>query len=272
MVVEVRALNSKQLDINLKLPSMLRELEPSMRKSIQSTAIRGKTEVAFSLEGGAEKAAGIDEALAEIYHQRLTSLADRLSIDTTDGDLLTLITRMPEVLQSPKQTLKEGTLQAYTEVLEEALQRLDEYRKEEGISLHDDLLDHVSNIAQLRADLPQYIDVRIERIRDRIRKNLDAYLEGKDIDENRFEQELLFYLEKYDVSEEMTRLDANCAHFKEALSEPREKGKKLGFISQEMGREINTLGAKAYDARMQRIVVQMKDELEKIKEQVLNVL
>jgi len=272
IVVELRALNSKQLDIHLKLPSLLKEQEPEIRKRLQSRGGRGKFEVGVTLEGGGEQAATIDETLAAEYHAKLSSLAERLGISSSQSDMLTLITRMPEVLQSPRAELPKEEIEELFRVLDESIDNLDAYRIEEGRSLHEALTGHVERISELRDIIPQHIDGRIDRIRDRIRKNLELYLEGKEIDESRFEQELLFYLEKYDVSEEMSRLKAHCDHFIETLGQGPDKGKKLGFIGQEMGREINTLGAKSYDADMQRIVVEMKDELEKVKEQVLNVL
>ncbi|MDA0714570.1 MAG: YicC family protein [Bacteroidetes bacterium] len=272
VVVDLRALNSKQLDINLKMPSQIRDMEIEVRNILSEKLTRGKVEVNISIEGSMDKKAVINTVLAAEYHRQLTGLASELSIDLQRSDLLGQIMRMPEVLQTERSEVNEHQAQLIIRLIEDACGAVNTFRMNEGKSLTDDLRARCANISALQEKIRPLIEVRIPGIRERIQKNLEQFLDGKDVDKNRFEQELIFYIEKYDVSEEMIRLAAHCEYFMETLDSPEDCGKKLGFISQEIGREINTLGAKSYDAEMQRHVVVMKDELEKIKEQVLNVL
>ena len=272
VVVEVRSLNSKQLDLALKTPQVLKEKEMAMRKMAATTVGRGKCEIAINFEGGTDRRANINQGLASDYYAQITSLAKSLSIDTSQSDLLGTTLKMPEVLQSERGSMGDDEWAEIKEMVEKALSAFNNFRTEEGKKLDGDLETNINQIADLRVKIEPFIGERLAKIKERILKNLDQVMESKDVDQNRFEQELIFYLEKYDVSEEMTRLAAHCSYFKETMGLDSSQGKKLGFISQEIGREINTLGAKSYDADMQRIVVQMKDSLEKIKEQVLNVL
>ncbi|NND93950.1 MAG: YicC family protein [Flavobacteriales bacterium] len=272
VVVEIRALNSKQLDMNLKMPQLLKELEMDMRRIMTDKLTRGKIELSVSLEGGLEKKAVINEHLAAEYHAQLSGLSKDLSIDEEEVDMLSLIMKMPEVLQTQRSELSEELSSTVIKVVEEACIKLTEFRMSEGISLDDDLRKYISSIASLQEEVAPHVDIRVDRIRERIKKNMEQQMEGKEYDPSRFEQEIIYYLEKYDVSEEMTRLKNHCEYFIETLELEGAKGKKLGFIAQEIGREINTLGAKSYDSEMQKLVVRMKDDLEKIKEQCLNVL
>lgn len=272
IVVELRCLNSKQLDIHLKTPSQLKDIEIDIRNLISEKLQRGKVEVTISMEGSMEKKGVVNRELAKDYHVQLIELSKELSIDLAGSDLLGLILRMPEVLQTERGTIDEEHARIVMRLIAEACDEVTGFRKDEGKRLSEDLKLHCNNIKELQAKTAPYIEKRIPVIRERIQKNLEQFLDGKDVDKNRFEQELIFYMEKYDVSEEMTRLDTHCKYFIETLDASEDAGKKLGFICQEIGREINTLGAKSYDADMQKHVVVMKDELEKIKEQVLNVL
>lgn len=270
LVLEVRTLNSKQLDMYLKLPPQVKELEMEMRRRLTNKLMRGKVEVNLSLEGGMERRAVINQTLAAEYHAQLQGLGEKLNIEGADA--LALIMRMPDVLQTERSQLDKGKASQIMETLDKVCTNLDAFRLQEGGTLEQDLRKHVQSILALQEELAPHIDPRIDRIRDRVKKNLEQQMEGKDFDASRFEQELVFYLEKYDVSEEMTRLLTHCEFFIETLGVDGTKGKKLGFIAQEIGREINTLGAKSYDSDMQKLVVRMKDDLEKIKEQSLNVL
>lgn len=272
LVLELRTLNSKQLDMYLKLPPQLKELEMEMRRIMTERMIRGKVELNVSLEGGMERRAIINTTLATEYHKQLTGLSEQLSVDSSSSDILALIMRMPDVLQTERSELDESKTARIIGTLDKVCSDLDDFRLQEGESLEQDLNEHIQRVLALQEELTPHIDPRIDRIRERVKKNLEQQMEGKDFDASRFEQELIFYLEKYDVSEEMTRLRTHCDFFIETLGLEGTKGKKLGFISQEIGREINTLGAKSYDSEMQKLVVQMKDLLERIKEQALNVL
>jgi len=272
VVVEVRSLNSKGLDLSMKMPQSLKEKEMVMRKLATSKIMRGKAEISIQFEGGTDRRANINQDLAADYHQQITSLADRLNLDSAKSDLLNITLKMPEVLQADRGGLSAEEWEGIQRMLNEAMAEFDIFRKKEGQLLSDDLEGNVDKIVNYRTQVAPYIDGRIDRIRERIQKNIDQVMEGKDVDADRLEQEIVFYIEKYDVSEEMSRLAGHLDYFKESLAAEDGGGKKLGFISQEIGREINTLGAKAYDSDMQRIVVEMKESLEKIKEQVLNVL
>jgi uncharacterized protein (TIGR00255 family) len=272
VVVELRTLNSKQLDMNLKLPSQVKELEMELRKIITEKVVRGKAELILSIEGGMDRKASINEKLATDYHAQLNSLSKSLGIDSQSVDMMTLVLRMPEVLQTERSELSEEMASAVLKTAREACEKLSDFRQSEGASLDADLRKYIASIESLQVKVAPHIDKRVERIRQRVKKNMEQQMEGKEYDPSRFEQELIYYLEKYDVSEEMTRLKNHTEYFVETLDIEGSKGKKLGFISQEIGREINTLGAKSYDADMQKLVVMMKDDLEKIKEQTLNVL
>ena len=272
LVLELRTLNSKQLDMYLKLPPQVKELEMEMRRILTERLMRGKAELNVSLEGGMERRAVVNETLATEYHKQLKGLSEQLNIESNSSDILALIMRMPDVLQTERSELNEGKAAKIIDTLSRVCDAVDAFRLKEGSTLEQDLKTHIESLLSLQEELTPHIDPRIDRIRDRVKQNLDQQMAGKDFDPSRFEQELIFYLEKYDVSEEMTRLKTHCDFFLETLGLDGTKGKKLGFIAQEIGREINTLGAKSYDSDMQKLVVQMKDDLEKIKEQALNVL
>ena len=189
-----------------------------------------------------------------------------------ESDLLAIAMRMPEAMQSPKEELDDKSWSQIENLVVDALDKFDNFRETEGDAIEADFKNGISIIRNCSAALDPLLDARLKRVRERIRTNLEEAIDKNKIDESRFEQEVLFYIEKQDVSEERSRLAAHCEHFEEIMSSGVGQGKKLGFVAQEIGREINTLGSKANDADIQRIVVQMKDELEKIKEQILNVL
>ncbi|TXB66357.1 YicC family protein [Phaeodactylibacter luteus] len=268
--VEVRSLNSKYTDIRVKIPQNYKEKEHELRKIVSDKALRGKIEITIEVEtgnGGDEY--GLNEALFRRYHQELSRLTNELQIPT--ADMLQAILRLPNVVGAAADTIDDKEWAAVHKTVDGALAKFTEFRTVEGNALKEDLLLRVNNIASLLARLDPEEEERITKLRQRMRQSLEEHL-GKDkVDDNRFEQEILFYLEKIDITEEKVRLEQHCKYFIEELEKQQPlKGRKLSFISQEMGREINTMGAKAYSSNIQKLVVEMKDELEKIKEQVAN--
>jgi uncharacterized protein (TIGR00255 family) len=270
VTVEVRSVNSKQLDLFLKVPQMLREKEAELRSIAAEAIVRGKAEVNVYAElMHAEKRTSFDRELVKAYHEELKSIAAEVDPSATT-DLLGFVLRMPDVSNTPREVLSDEDWAAIRALVFEALRAFQEFRSNEGQRLHDELTNRVGQVLHQMEQI-EGLDVgRVERTRERLRSKL-ADLQAA-VDQDRFEQELVFYLEKLDVTEEKVRLRAHCTYFVETLAADDAQGRKLGFIAQEMGREINTLGSKANDATIQRCVVLMKDELEKIKEQVLNVL
>ena len=267
-IIEVRSLNSKQFDLNIKIPSIFREKEMELRKLLRSRVIRGKCDFFLFYElDPSEIKHELNTVVVENYIEQLKAVSE-----SNDSDLLALAMRMPETMQSPKDELDDESWAEIEKLIVEALDKFDNFRSVEGEAIESDFVNGIKFIRDCSADLDLLLDARLKRVRERIRTNLEDTIDKNKIDETRFEQEVLFYIEKQDVSEERSRLAAHCDHFEEVLSNGIGAGKKLGFIAQEIGREINTLGSKANDADIQRVVVQMKDQLEKIKEQILNVL
>jgi uncharacterized protein (TIGR00255 family) len=270
--VEIRALNSKSADISLKNPSLLREKESEIRNLISQQLERGKFDVWISIEDTlTQSGQEIKADLIRNYYKQLKAL--QIELGDTESPLLPIIGRFPDIFAAREDSLSESEWLAFLPVLKQAISATREFRIREGESLSAAVLQHLSSIEMGLEQVPQYETKRIERIKERISKNLEQLQNfGDASDKNRFEQELIYYLEKLDISEEKTRLFNHCQYFRETLSEPNSQGKRLNFIAQEMGREINTLGSKANDSDLQRIVVGMKDDLEKIKELVLNIL
>jgi uncharacterized protein (TIGR00255 family) len=269
VTVEMRSLNSKGTDVHLKIPNTYKSYELPIRKMIGNALERGKVECLIteeSIEGKAKVSINSDLAIA--YYNEMKALADEVGEEPKD--FLTSIMRLPEVLQAEESEVSEEEWSEVQALIEEALKNITQFREEEGQSLIADFTSSIDEIDRLLQEVPKYEQVRIDIIRERMRKGLEKLTDG--VDENRFEQELIYYIEKLDVSEEKTRLQHHLDYFKTTMNESGAMGKKLGFISQEIGREINTLGSKAYHAELQKIVVDMKDYLEKIKEQVLNTL
>lgn len=269
--IEVRSLNSKQFDLNIRIPSVFREKEMGLRKLLREMVIRGKCDFFLNYEQDpSEVKHEINTKLVQTYISQLESLAD--SSGVKGENLLGMAIRMPEALQAPKEQLDEAVWAGIEELVIQALNAFNTFRETEGAATLEDFNNRIKVIRDESINLDPLLVERLSRIRSRIKTNLAEVIDSSKIDENRFEQEVLFYIEKTDVSEERTRLSAHCDHFDEILADGIGQGKKLGFIAQEIGREINTLGSKANDAEIQRLVVKMKDELEKIKEQVLNIL
>jgi len=265
ITVEIRSLNSKGLDLNARIAPIFREKELTIRKLVGGALKRGKVDINIYAEvTGVESAAGINMELAKAYLEQLEVLSRETD---TSGDLIAAVMRMPDVIGSSKNELSEEEWHFLKELIVEALEKLEGFRVQEGTSIAEDFEQRLIEIEKSMKEIEPHEQQRMLAVRERLLKGL----EGVEIDSNRYEQEVIFYIEKLDINEEKVRLANHLKYFRETMNEEN-SGKKLGFIAQEMGREINTIGSKANHAGLQKIVVQMKDELEKIKEQLLNVL
>ena len=272
VTVEIKALNSKQLDLSTRIPSIYKEKEMQIRSRLLQTLERGKVDFAIYIEYiGKEASSQINQEAVMSYFAQLKELSDKLGISAPSSwDELQLVLRMPDVIKTDPVEVDEDEWNVVKQAIDEAIRHLCDFRIQEGAMLQKLFTQKVSNIAALLNDVEPYEKERIEKIKGRILDNLEKL--AVDYDKNRFEQEMIYYIEKLDVNEEKNRLDNHLKYFLETMETGHGQGKKLGFIAQEMGREINTLGSKSNHADMQKIVVRMKDELEQIKEQVLNVL
>ncbi len=271
ITVEIRSLNSKQLDLNLRLPAVYRQSEYELRTLIARTAQRGKVDVFVNVETQrVETPARINRELFREYLRQMNDTLSYAGIDADYDSLVPAILRMPEVVATESETVSDEEHAALMAAAETAAAHLDAFRAQEGAILIADLLRRVDLIEQYKQEVIPFEKARTETIRARI---LDSLAQLKvDVDHNRLEQEMIFYLEKLDITEEKVRLTNHCRYFREVAAGEEGAGRKLGFIAQEMGREINTMGSKANETNIQILVVKMKDELEKIKEQVLNIL
>ena len=269
--VEIRTLNSKQLDLAVKLPNELRFAELDFRNQIGARLLRGKIDAVITItDTSVDSVNRIDSDVVASYLQQINSITEELGI-APSADLASLLFRMPGIFNAPEQSYDEDFVKKINETIEAALDTVDRFRIQEGQTLKKDLLHRVELILGLLDQVEPFEKSRHDTIKQRLVKNLSELTTEGQYDENRFEAELIYYLEKLDITEEKVRLRQHCNYFNESCDEDQ-AGKKLGFISQEMGREINTLGSKANEVNIQKIVVKMKDELEKIKEQVLNIL
>lgn len=270
--IEIRSLNSKSLDLNIKLPGIFKENENRIRNTISQLVERGKIDFLITIENsGTGSNTLINRSLLIQYYNEVNDIAAPLNIEISENILATLL-RMPDVLQSKEDALTGEDWEIVEKGINDAVGRLIEYRISEGRHLQEDIIKRLKIIERLLTETEIPEENRIPVIRQRILKSLKTIAEGIKIDENRLEQELIFYLEKLDFTEERVRLNKHLQFFAETIHQSDTSGKKLGFIAQEIGREINTIGSKANDADIQKIVVQMKDELEKINEQLMNVL
>ena len=266
ITVEIKSLNSKSLDLNARIPSQYREKELALRNMISRSLTRGKVDFSIFFEiTGEETSAVINQPVVKGYMAQLREIAA-----SDDLELLKMALRMPDALKTEREEIDENEFQAIETAVEQALEEINTYRSAEGKALEEELLQRTHNIQDLLNRVIEMDPERIAGVRERLHKAVSELKEN--VDENRFEQELVYYIEKFDITEEKVRLDNHLKYFLENLNSEDSNGKKLGFISQEMGREINTIGSKSNYAPMQQLVVQMKDELEKIKEQLLNVL
>ena len=271
ITIELKSLNSKQLDLSMRVPQYFREKEVEMRNKIAEVLLRGKVELSVLIENiTAETNASINFSVLKNYKEQIIKMADELQIDCPADWYATLL-RLPDALKTESVQVGEEELQALWDALQEALKNMVEFRTHEGEKLEVFFREKIDNIRTLLAQTEPFEADRVPKIRARLEENLSK-LGNIDYHKNRLEQELIFYIEKLDVNEEKLRLRSHMNYFIETLEGEFGQGKKLGFIAQEMGREINTLGSKSNNAEMQQLVVRMKDELEQIKEQVLNVL
>ena len=270
-IIEIKSLNSKSLDLNFKAVAELRGKEIDIRKLISSQLIRGKVDLFFQEEKSNGMTGGLNFNLIENYYQQLKKFSEEKNIPL--GDVVPAILRFQDISKAELAELNDDDIVALYKGVEEALKNIIQFRRDEGAQLEKDLIERILAIQQLKSELQPYEESRMVKLREKLKQDVVNHVAEGAVDNNRFEEELIYYLEKMDINEEKVRLDTHCLYFTETLQEDvMEKGKKLGFIGQEIGREINTIGSKANDANMQKIVVQMKDELEKIKEQVLNIL
>ncbi|WP_430814688.1 YicC/YloC family endoribonuclease [Carboxylicivirga sp. RSCT41] len=270
--IEIKSLNSKQLDLNTRLPNLYREKEIEVRSLLGKRLSRGKIDLSFYVEAAtSDKITKVNQQVIANYHEQLKTIASNLGLDNST-DYLKVIMPLPDTVKVELAELDEEEWKAITVTLKDAIKDITEFRRSEGMALESDIKDRIKMIGDLLNEVPKYESQRIDKIKNRIRENLEELGQSNKIDENRFEQEIIFYLEKLDVTEEKVRLSNHLNYFMETIESNEPVGKKLGFITQEIGREINTLGSKANDADLQKIVIRMKDELEKIKEQILNVL
>ena len=275
ITVEIRSLNSKQLDLTVKVPAVYRQSEYEIRNRIGKRLQRGKIDAYVSYEiTGDSVPVNIDRKTFTAYFGQIRELAAENGIDwngsALDAAVVPAVLRLPEVIQNDQQTVSETETQALKRCVEEAVDHMEQFRIQEGAILIADLLRRIDRIEQLKEEIVPFEKARTETIKTRIRENIESL--GIPFDANRLEQEMIYYIEKLDITEEKVRLQNHCKYFREVARGEEAPGRKLGFIAQELGREINTLGSKANEATIQKKVVEMKDELEKIKEQVLNIL
>lgn len=270
--IEVKALNSKSFDFSLRIPQSFRDKEQTVRNLASQILIRGKVDIFMTVEAQGENPdVSINKPLIAKYYNELKELAAELNAPFPT-DILSTITRFPEVLKQEIQETSDESWAVVENALSVALAQVDEFRKSEGNHLFEDLKARIGEIRKLLENIARFEANRIVNLKNRLTKSLNELSEAGQPDPNRFEQELIYYLEKLDITEEKVRLTKHLDYFAETITQEETPGKKLGFITQEIGREINTIGSKANDADIQKLVVQMKDELEKIKEQLLNIL
>lgn len=271
-LVEVRSLNGKQYDIRLQLPALLKPFEFDVRNALNEGLVRGSIECTITIkQNGGAKPVVINTELLKAYYTQVVDLANELKVDT--DNILSTLLKLPDVITPSTEMLNDDEWAAFKALLLQAIAQLNQHRKTEGESMEADLLERINSIEAQQNTVAQLEPRRREKIKDGLKRVLEENVGKENYDPNRLEQELIYYIEKIDISEERVRLTNHCNYFRSILAEKEiVKGKKLSFILQEIGREINTTGSKAYDAEVQKAVVMMKDELEKAKEQILNVL
>ena len=269
VTIEIKSLNSKNLDLNVRIPSYYRVKELAVRKELASSLVRGKVDFSIYIEMTAdETSTTVNKGVVTEYMQQLRNVVQTGSSD--DVELLKMAVKMPDALKTEREELNEDEWSEINVKIKEAIKEIIQYRIDEAASLEDDFKLRIKNIESFLVEVKSFDEARIEFVKERLKKAIDEL--KVTADENRFEQELIYYLEKLDINEEKVRLANHLSYFLQELDTPDSNGKKLGFIVQEIGREVNTIGSKANFAPMQKAVIQMKNELEKIKEQILNVL
>ena len=269
--IEIKSLNSKSLDLNFKAAAELRDKELEIRKLISDTIIRGKVDLFLQEEKSSANVTALNFSLIENYYTQIKKFTEEKNIPI--GDVLPTILRFQDISKPELNELNDADFIHLKNAISEALAGLTDFRKNEGKELEKDIIQRIQQIQDLKNELPDFESQRIDKLRAKFQHDLETLVKAESIDQNRFEQEIIFYLEKMDITEEKVRLETHCNYFLEIIQEKGvEKGKKIGFIAQEIGREINTIGSKANDVDIQKRVIQMKDELEKIKEQLMNIL
>jgi len=270
--LEIRSLNGKQFELNAKLPPILKLYEIEVRNKVQQQLQRGSIDVSIFLkQHGTSKPVSVNLELAKYFYNGMQQIANELNLEMKDA--LPTLMRLPEVISSVNDTLQEEDWKIIADKVDETCALLNIHREQEGQMLTKHILSNINRIHELCMSVDPFEKLRIERLRDKLKQSIEEYAQSANIDKNRLEQEIIYYIEKFDITEEKNRLIHHCEYFKELLNENLvSKGKKLGFLLQEIGREINTMGSKANDVGIQKIVVMMKDELEQAKEQLLNAL
>lgn len=273
VMVEIKSLNSKQLDLNLRMPNLYKEKEMDVRGMVKERLDRGKVDVSIYFDNSeGDKDVQINKPIVMQYFNQMLEISETLGVTPDKSELLRTVMRFPDTLQIKSDELGEDEWSLLKAGIQKALEAMDNFRMQEGKALMKDIVYRVQLIQQLSSEVPQFEVKRVEIIRQKLQEKIAEWTDVKNIDQNRLEQEIVYYLEKLDITEEKVRLANHCKYFIETVEKEDAPGRKIGFIAQEIGREINTMGSKANDHDIQKLVVRMKDELEKIKEQSLNVL
>ena len=273
IVIEIKSLNSKQLDLNLRMANLYKEKEMEIRSMVKEQLDRGKVDMNIYFDSSeSDKDVSINQSVVMQYFNQMMEISKQLGLEPEGNELLQTVMRFPDTLQVKSEELSEQEWLQLKTGIEKALEEINNFRKQEGKALIKDISCRIELIQQLAAQVPQFEVKRVEVIRQKLQEKINEWTDVKNIDQNRLEQEIIYYLEKLDITEEKVRLANHCKYFLETVEKEDAPGRKIGFIAQEIGREINTMGSKANDHDIQKLVVRMKDELEKIKEQSLNVL
>lgn len=273
IIIEIKSLNSKQLDLNLRIPNLYKEKEMEIRGLVKERLDRGKVDMVIYFDNAeSEKDVVINRSVVTQYFNQMLEISEQLGVDADKSALLQTVMRFPDTLQVKAEELDEEEWTALHVGVENALEEMNRFRLQEGAALIKDITHRIALIQELSAQVPAFEKRRVEVIRQKLQEKINEWTDVKNIDQNRLEQEIIYYLEKLDITEEKVRLANHCKYFLETVEKEEAPGRKIGFIAQEIGREINTMGSKANDHDIQKLVVKMKDELEKIKEQSLNVL
>lgn len=273
VIVEIKSLNSKQLDLNLRIPNLYKEKEMDIRAMVKEWLDRGKVDMFIYFDNSeSDKDVSINRNVVAQYFRQMLEIAEQLGVEADKNELLQTVMRFPDTLQVNAEELEEEEWLALRDGILRCLEEINKFRIQEGQALIKDITHRIGLIQELAAQVPQFEQQRVVVIRQRLQEKIAEWTDVKNIDQNRLEQEIIYYLEKLDITEEKVRLANHCKYFLETVEKEEAPGRKIGFIAQEIGREINTMGSKANDHDIQKLVVRMKDELEKIKEQSLNVL
>ena len=273
IVIEIKSLNSKQLDLNLRMPNLYKEKEMEIRSMVKEQLDRGKVDMNIYFDSSeSDKDVSINQSVVMQYFNQMMEISRQLGLEPEGNELLQTVMRFPDTLQVKSEELSEQEWLQLKTGIEKALEEINRFRLQEGKALIKDISYRIELIQQLAAEVPQFEMKRVEVIRQKLQEKINEWTDIKNIDQNRLEQEIIYYLEKLDITEDKVRLANHCKYFLETVEKEDAPGRKIGFIAQEIGREINTMGSKANDHDIQKLVVRMKDELEKIKEQSLNVL